>query len=141
MAKNARASSAARGASKKSDTKPELALRSAIWRRGHRFRTNRRDLPGCPDIVFAGARIVVFVDGDFWHGKDWPARRTKLLRGHNSQYWIVKIEMNIARDAKRSRELKLSGWKVMRVWGSEIASDLTGVIERIERAMRARNRR
>lgn len=134
--KNAHASAAARGASKKAGTKPELTLRTAVWRKGHRFRVNRTDLPGCPDLVFAGPRLTVFVDGDFWHGYNWSVRKERLIRGHNSQYWIAKIEANMVRDAMRSQQLRARGWRVIRVWESQIVRDLSGVIRRIERAMR-----
>jgi G:T-mismatch repair DNA endonuclease (very short patch repair protein) len=87
--------------------------------------------------VFAGARLAVFVDGDFWHGNNWIARKQRLVRGHNSQYWIAKIEANIARDAKRSEQLRIGGWKVIRVWESDIVGDLPRVIRRVERAMRS----
>lgn len=134
--KSARASSAARGASGKTGTKPELALRSAIWRKGYRFRANRRDLPGCPDVVFAGLRLAVFVDGDFWHGNNWIVRKRRLVRGHNPQYWISKIEANMARDARLAEQLGLQGWRVIRVWESDIVRDLKGVIRYLERAIR-----
>jgi DNA mismatch endonuclease, patch repair protein len=134
--KSTRASAAARGASKKADTKPELALRAAIWRRGYRFRTNRTDLPGCPDIVFAGPRVAVFVDGDFWHGNNWIARKEKLVHGHNPRYWVAKIESNMARDAVQSQQLRDQGWRVIRVWESQIVRDPGRVIQCIERALR-----
>lgn len=138
--KSARASAAARGASKKAGTKPELALRSAIWRRGHRFRANRTDLPGCPDIVFSGPRVAVFIDGDFWHGNNWIARKEKLIHGHNSRYWIAKIEANMTRDATRSRQLRAKGWRVIRVWESDIMHDLASVLRHVERIVLSKRR-
>ena len=93
-----RASSAARGASKKADTKLELVLRRALWRKGLRYRKNVAGLPGKPDIVFHRAKVVLFCDGDFWHGKDWCSRRAKILKGNNPEYWTKKIEANIRRD-------------------------------------------
>jgi DNA mismatch endonuclease, patch repair protein len=83
--------------------------------RGFRYRKNRTGLPGAPDIVFPGARLIVFVDGDFWHGKNWKTRKAKLAQGHNANYWIRKIERNVARDREQSRELRASGWLVLRV--------------------------
>lgn len=126
-----RASAAARRASKKSDTGPEMRLRRALWARGLRYRKDERTLPGRPDIVFAGARLVVFCDGDFWHGKDWEARRAKLATGHNAPYWIAKIERNLARDRERTAELEASGWRVARFWESEIKRELERVVETV----------
>lgn len=115
-----RASRAARGASRKRDTKPEKLLRSLLWRRGLRFRKDYAALPGRPDIVFTKAKVAVFVDGDFWHGKDWPARKAKLAKGNNPDYWIAKIERNMGRDARRTEVLEAAGWRVLRYWESDI---------------------
>ncbi len=133
---SARASAAARGSSRKADTKPELLLRRALWREGFWYRKNRVDLPGAPDIVFPSARLIVFVDGDFWHGKNWKMRKARLAQGHNANYWIRKIERNVARDRERSRELRAVGWLVLRVWESEVHSKVGEVVRRIESALR-----
>ena len=132
---SARSSQAARGASRKVDTKPELILRRALWRRGLRYRTYRTDLPGTPDLVFGKSRVVVFVDGDFWHGRDWPARRVKLERGHNAAYWIRKIESNVDRDRDQDIRLRAAGWKVIRVWESDVYRNLESVIHGVELAV------
>lgn len=92
------------------------------------------DLPGLegrPDIVFPRAKLVVFCDGDFWHGKHWAERREKLARGHNADYWIAKIERNQKRDRDVSRRLRDQGWIVLRFWESEIRQDLDRVCEPI----------
>lgn len=130
-----RASAAARGSSRKCDTKPELLLRRALWRTGLRYHKNRADLPGSPDIVFPGARVIVFVDGDFWHGKDLQSRKARLSKGHNSEYWIKKIEGNVARDHERNRELRAAGWVVLRVWESDILVDVDRVVRRVRSAL------
>jgi len=95
-----RASQAAKGSSKKTDTRPELMLSRALWSAGLRYRKNPSDLPGKLDVVFLGAKLAVFCDGDFWHGRDWEARQEKLTRGHNAEYWLAKIERSIQRDAE-----------------------------------------
>lgn len=136
--RSARASAAARGSSRKANTKPELLLRRALWRNGFRYRTNRSDLPANPDIVFPGLRVVVFVDGDFWHGKNWFVRKAKLAQGHNADYWIRKIERNVQRDRERNRELSAAGWLVLRVWESQIHADVGRVVRRLELALRKR---
>ena len=115
----------------------ELLLRKELWRRGLRYQLYPNDLPGRPDLVFRSARVVVFVDGDFWHGNNWGARKEKLGRGHNSQYWIAKIEANMTRDVIRSEQLRAEGWRVIRVWESEIVRDVGRVIRHIERTMRS----
>lgn len=135
---SARASEAARGASRKADTKPELLLRRALWRKGFRYRKNRADLPGAPDIVFPGARVIVFVDGDFWHGRDWKTRKAKLRQGHNAEYWIAKIERNAVRDRKLTRKLRASEWTVLRVWESDISVNIDRVVRRVSLALRQR---
>jgi len=127
-----RASSAARGASKKGDTKPEVILRKALWREGVRYRKNVRALPGDPDIVIRRARLVVFCDGDFWHGKDWKARRRKLQQGTNPEYWTKKIAGNIARDRHNNELLESEGWTVLRFWESEIVKNTEQVVARIQ---------
>lgn len=121
------ASRAARGASRKTDTRCELKLRRALWKAGARYRKNVSSLPGTPDIVFQGPRLVVFCDGDYWHGKDWEERRKKLARGTNSQYWLAKIQRNIERDEANNQRLKAAGWTVLRYWESDIHADVTRV--------------
>ena len=129
------ASAAGKGASRKTDTKPELRLRRALWHSGARYRKNVRGLPGKPDIVFKNTRIVVFCDGDFWHGKDWETRKNKLKRGSNPEYWIAKIEHNIERDLKNTQALNNEGWTVLRFWESEIDKDLARVVSIVLRTL------
>src|ERR1700689_3766304 len=92
------ATAAARGSSCKSKTRCELLLRRTLKSRGLRYRVDVADLPGRPDIVFVNARVAVFCDGDFWHGRDLAARQAKLARGHNPAYWLAKIRGNVERD-------------------------------------------
>jgi len=138
---SAHASSAARGSSKKTDTKPELILRRALWRAGLRYRKNVSTLPGKPDIVFPGARVAVFCDGDFWHGKAWKHRREKLSSGTNPDYWIRKIEGNMKRDRAHNRALLRAGWRVLRCWESDILRELSSVVSEITEAVRTRSAR
>ena len=124
---------------KSQDTRPEVMLRKELWDRGLRYRLHPKGLPGRPDLVFVAARVAVFCDGDFWHGRDWPARRTKLSSGANADYWIAKIEANMRRDRTRSKELCDLGWTVVRVWESDILSDVHKVAERIQSKVRRRD--
>jgi DNA mismatch endonuclease (patch repair protein) len=133
---SARATSAARGSSKKTNTRCEVTLRRALWAAGCRYRKNVPDLPGRPDIVFLGVRVAVFCDGDFWHGRDWETRRLKLGRGTNSAYWLAKIQGNIERDQRNTRQLQEIGWTVLRFWESEIRSDPATVVRTVLEAYR-----
>ena len=108
------------------DTSLERMVRSALHQRGLRFRKHVSDLPGSPDIVFARARVAVFIDGDFWHGYRLPAWQDKL-----TPYWREKIERNRRRDVRNHRRLRRMGWKVVRIWGHDVRRDLDGVVLRI----------
>lgn len=112
---------------KSKDTRPELALRHALWSRGLRYRINMKSLIGKPDIVFTKAKIVVFCDGDFWHGHNWALRGLSSLDDElkrYSEYWQHKILRNIDRDKEVTQELENSGWQVIRIWESEIKKDV-----------------
>jgi DNA mismatch endonuclease (patch repair protein) len=74
------------------DTGPEMLLRKELRARGLRYQTHARELPGRPDLVFAEARTVVFCDGDFWHGRNWPRLRRQLEERFNADYWIAKLQ-------------------------------------------------
>lgn len=78
--------------------KAEILLAKALWHQGYHYRKNDKRLPGSPDIAILKYHIAVFVDGEFWHGKDWEARKMRLKR--NREYWIEKIEENMARDLR-----------------------------------------
>jgi len=99
------------------DTKPELQLRRLLHRLGYRFRLHRRDLPGCPDIVFPSRRKVIFVHGCYWHGHE--CRWGKLPKSR-LDYWQPKISANRDRDARNVRELGALGWASLTVWQCEL---------------------
>lgn len=119
-----------------SDTKPEMRLRRALWARGLRYRVHDRQLPGSPDILFPRERLAIFCDGDFWHGRDWPALRRKLQGRANPGYWIPKIKSNIDRDKRQVEQLKRLGWTVVRVWESSISKDVDLVVDEISEVLR-----
>lgn len=104
-------------ANKRADTKPELALRSELHRRGFRFRKDYRvDLGPVkprPDIVFTRAKVAVFVDGCFWHS--CPVHRDKAPR-KNLDFWAPKLAGNVERDRRHDAALRDAGWTVVRVW-------------------------
>ncbi len=128
---SARASAAAKSTSKKADTKCELRLRRALWAAGCRYKKNYPGLPGTPDVVFIRARLIIFCDGDFWHGNKWSTRREKLQSGSNPDYWIAKIEKNMARDLRVKRLLEEMGWTVLRFWESEVNADCAAIVEQV----------
>ena len=105
------------------DTAIELKLRKALWEKGYRYRKNYKDLPGKPDIVLTKYKIVIFCDGEFFHGKDWEVLKPKLENSNNGEFWIKKISRNIERDNEVDKELLFLGWTVIRFWGDEIKKD------------------
>lgn len=121
---------------KGTNTSLERGLGSALHRAGLRYRKNAAALPGKPDFVFARARVVVFVDGDFWHGWRFPAWKHKL-----ADFWRDKIEGNRRRDRRVRRRLGNQGWRVVRVWGHEIERDLEAAAARVVRIVAERLQR
>ena len=95
------------------DTKPEMLLRRGLHARGFRYRLHRRDLPGCPDLVFPRLRAVVFVHGCFWHGHDCPRFKLPATR---SEFWATKIAANRERDVRALESLVAGGWRVLVIW-------------------------
>lgn len=123
-------------ANRRRDTKPELELRRALHARGWRFRVDLAVLPGLrrrADIVFTKRRVVVFVDGCFWHA--CPLHGTKPKA--NAEFWAEKLAANRRRDADTDDRLRNAGWLVLRVWEHE---DVQTGVNRIEDALRARAR-
>lgn len=87
-----------------------------------RYRKNYRKLPGSPDIAILKHKIAVFVDGEFWHGKDWDQKKECLKT--NQEYWIEKIGENIARDKRNDLLLFEMGWKPIHFWEKEVIKSL-----------------
>jgi len=119
------------------DTRPEVALRSAVHALGLRYRVNTRplsDLRRTADLVFRKATVAVFVDGCFWHGcpQHHTAART------NASFWANKVDVNRRRDRETDHLLDESGWVSLRVWEHE---DPRQAAEYISRIVRERDRR
>lgn len=117
---------------KSKDTKPELLLRKELWKRGLRYRKNYKKLIGKPDIVFPKRKIAIFVDGKMWHGYDWEHQKNDFKS--NRDFWIPKIEENIARDKFVTQRLKSDGWIVLRFWDFDIKKQLSDCADKIESA-------
>ena len=117
---------------KGADTKIEIMLRRALWKKGYRYRKNYKDLPGRPDIALTKYKIVIFCDGEFFHGKDWEVLRPRLEKSNNSEFWINKISRNIERDDEVNKQLLFEGWTVIRFWGKDILKDPDECIKIIE---------
>ncbi|HUX76663.1 MAG TPA: very short patch repair endonuclease [Anaerolineae bacterium] len=121
------------------DTKPEVTLRRACWRMGLRYRKHRRDLPGTPDFAFASARVAVFVDGDFWHGRAFFGEGK--CPANNREYWAAKFLRNRERDLTADGALRAMGWLPLRVWESDISARLPACARLVRVAVRLRERR
>lgn len=117
---------------KSSRTSPEITLQKYLRKKGFKFKINCCNIPGKPDIVLPSKKIVVFIDGEFWHGYHWEEKKKKIKA--NRAYWIPKIEKNIARDKKNNKLLKKEGWKVIRFWQHQVTGDLIKCLRKIQKA-------
>ena len=117
-----------------------MLLRRALWAHGLRYRLHARDIPGTPDIVLRSAKIAIFCDGDFWHGRRWEKRERLLARGANAAYWTAKIRRNIERDRRLSQMLRREGWLVIRVWEGNVKASPDGVADAILKRIAMRTR-
>lgn len=117
------------------DTKPEIAIRRALFRRGYRYRVDYSPEPSIrsrPDIVFTRVRLLVFVDGCFWHSCPVHSSEPKT----NAEWWSEKLRANQQRDRKASTRFRQAGWTVLRVWEHE---PVEGVVEQIESFLATRD--
>lgn len=113
---------------RKTDTRPELAVRRLAHGMGYRYRLHRRDLPGTPDLVFPSRMKVILVHGCFWHQHDCPLGRKK--PSANPEYWHPRLARNVARDSQSWERLRALGWDVLLIWECE-TKDTTFLAERI----------
>ena len=110
--------------------KTETLLAKALWHRGYRYRLNYKKLPGSPDIAITKHNIAIFIDGEFWHGKNFEERKKHLK--NNKDFWIEKIEENMKRDEKNDTLLRQMGWVPLHFWESEISQNIEYFINSIE---------
>ena len=121
-----------------SETKPEIYFRKALWKWGIRYRKNVKELFGKPDIAIKKYKIVIFIDGDYWHGLDWKKRKfesQEALLASYSEYWSNKIKRNIERDKKVTKYYKKNKWTVLRFSTSEISANLNKCLIKIIKAI------
>jgi len=108
------------------DTGPERIIARALKDLGLEWESHASDLPGRPDFVIREKRVAIFVDGDFWHGWNFPRWRDKL-----AEKWESKIEGNRNRDRRNHRKLRRMGWKVVRIWEHQIKKDFPSCVGQI----------
>ncbi len=111
------------------DTKPEILFRKELWKLGFRYRKHGKKFPGNPDIIMQKYKLIIFVDGEFWHGYNWIEKKKKIKT--NRDFWIPKIERNMQRDLENNLKLESLGFKVFRFWEHEIKKDLDSCINLI----------
>ena len=109
------------------NTSPELKLRKMLWESGIRGYRVHYKLPGKPDIVFTRKKVVVFVDGCFWHKCPVCFRPPET----NAEFWNEKLQKNVERDLKVTKELEDLGWPVLRFWEHEVKKTPEDVVARI----------
>jgi DNA mismatch endonuclease Vsr len=118
------------------ETEPEERLALVLKAQGLRFRQNDPRIFGTPDFVFTRARLAVFVDGDFWHGRLWF--QSGSAPATNADFWIRKFERNHKRDCLVNRELRRRGWSVLRLWGSDVRKNPTASARKVYARLRRR---
>ncbi len=113
------------------NTKDEVRLAKALWHLGYRYRKNNRKVFGTPDLTFKKLKIAIFVDSEFFHGKDWEIQKNRFKT--NQEFWQAKIERNIQRDIEVNNYLMEQGWTVIRFWSTEIKNNLEDCIAKIQK--------
>lgn len=108
------------------DTKPEVALRKALWHLGYRYKI-KSNVRGRPDLVFTSRNVVVFIDGCFWHGCPNHFRVPKT----RTAFWLDKINKNITRDQRNNEALRSQGWHIVRIWEHEINDSFDKAVARV----------
>ena len=107
----------------------EKKLAKGLWGIGLRYRKNNLKVFGKPDFTFNKYKIAIFVDSEFWHGKDWEIRKYEIKS--NQEFWIKKIERNIQRDIEVNEKLQNDSWSVLRFWGKEIEKNVLECINQV----------
>jgi DNA mismatch endonuclease (patch repair protein) len=111
-------------------TKDEVRLAKALWHLGYRYRKNNKTVYGTPDLTFKKHKIAIFVDSEFFHGKDWNTQKNRIKS--NQEFWHKKIERNIQRDIEVNTYLKAQGWTVLRFWSTDVKKNLNSCVDLIK---------
>ena len=114
----------------KKNTSIEVLFRKALWHRGVRYRKNCKDVLGTPDVAIKKYKLVIFCDGDFWHGRAYHG-----VKSHK-KFWDEKIKRNRERDLEYTIRLRDEGWTVLRFWESDIRSDVETCVDKVVETIR-----
>lgn len=114
---------------KATGTKDEVRLAKALWSLGYRYRKNNKKVFGKPDLTFQKYKLAVFVDSEFFHGKNWETEKHRIKS--NTEFWHKKIERNIQRDKEVNTFLLENGWNILRFWSKDVKKNLDDCIEKI----------
>lgn len=117
---------------KSTATKQEVRLGKALWQSGLRYRKNNKSVFGKPDFTFKKYKVAVFVDSEFFHGKDFDTKKKPV---NNAEFWEKKISRNIERDKEVNTFLKSTGWTVIRFWSLEVKTNLDSCVAIIKEAI------
>jgi DNA mismatch endonuclease (patch repair protein) len=112
---------------KSTGTRDEIRLAKALWHLGYRYRKNNKTVFGKPDLTFKKYKVAIFVDSEFFHGKDWETEKHRIKS--NQEFWHKKIERNIERDKEVNQYLLSNNWFVFRFWSKEIKNNLDKCLE------------
>ena len=107
-------------------------MRKALWRKGYRYRTDYKELPGKLDIALTKYKIFIFYEGEFFYGKDWEVLKPKLVKSSNNGFWISTISRNRQRDDEVNKGLLFKGWTVIWFWGNDIKKHTDEYVKVIE---------
>jgi DNA mismatch endonuclease Vsr len=119
-----------------SNTKMERLLAHSLWNAGLRYRKNNRSVIGSPDLTFKSLKVAIFVDGEFFHGKDWETEKYRIKS--RREFWWPKIENNIRRDQEVNKELSEQGWIILRFWSQDVRKNVRDCLLKVEQAISER---
>ena len=121
---------------KSKGTSFEILLSKALWKSGLRYRKNNKTVFGKPDFTFKKYKVAIFVDSEFFHGKDWETQQHTVKS--NQEFWLKKIGRNIERDKEVNAFLTANGWTVLRFWSKEVKKNLEACVVAIQEAITAK---
>jgi DNA mismatch endonuclease (patch repair protein) len=110
---------------KSKNTKPEILMFSLLNEAGYKFKKHYSVI-GKPDIAFPQYKVAIFIDGEFWHGRNFIQNKKAL-----SPFWVKKIGDNLKRDRKNTRELRVAGWQVLHLWDKSIIKNPEQSLEKV----------